>query len=240
MDCPPLLTPITVHLLTLPDGDVLRLYLVRFGVAQFDAAWFALAGIACPPAVARSVPKRQAEFFFGRLAAHAALRDFGAPSLQIAVGPGREPVWPVDVVGSISHTQGLAGAAVGAARRHAGLGIDLERTARDQSQMALRQTVIDAGELSILQAVASTLTLDELVTIVFSAKESLYKAAYPTVRRLFGCEVARVEAVDESRGIVTLMLVEDLHPEFACGRRCAVAFERLDVDIFVTAFEARP
>lgn len=228
------------HPLTLPGGDTLRLHLVQFAAAQFDPSSFAMAGIACPPAIARSVPKRQAEFFYGRLAAHAALRDFGTPAQEIPVGAGREPVWPVDVVGSISHTAGLAGAVAGARARHRGLGIDLERTARGQSQAALRQTVIDADELSYLRAASGTLTLDELVTLVFSAKESLYKAAYGTVRSFFGYEAARVAEVDEPRGIVTLVLAEDLHPEFARGRVCAIAFERLDRETFVTAFEATP
>ena len=224
--------------LPMPGDITLHVHMVPFVQAEFDPLSFDTAGIACPPSIARSAPKRQAEFFFGRLAARAALQDFGATTSEVLIGAGREPVWPAHVVGSISHIDGLAGAVVGARTRHGGLGIDLVQTAAGESQAALRTTIIDADELSCLHTAAGALTLDELVTLVFSTKESLYKAAYGTVGCLFGFEAARVETVDVLQGIVTLVLTHDLHPQFARGRRCDITFARLDKATFITAFEA--
>jgi enterobactin synthetase component D len=229
------MTPTTFHPLPLPNGGTLRLHLVPFATDEFSRTAFGAAGIACPPSIARSVPKRQAEFFFGRLAACAALQDFGSATTDVLVGAKREPVWPAGAVGSISHIDGLAGAAVGARAYFDGLGIDLERTARGESQTALRKTVLDPDELRRLYTIGGTLTLDELVTLVFSAKESLYKAAYGTIGRLFGFEAARLETADVSRGTITLVLAENLHRKFARGRICEVAFSRLDSETFVTA-----
>lgn len=231
--------PIIIYRLPLPSGITLRIHLAPFFLEEFESSSFALTGIPCPPSIAKSVPKRQAEFFFGRLAARAALKDFGVMTSEVLIGEARAPIWPTKVVGSISHIDGLAGAVVGARARHCGLGIDLERTATGWSQASLRKTVIDADELSRLRAVAMTLTLDELVTLAFSAKESLYKAAYDTVGHVFGFEAARVKTVDEHRGIITLILADDLHPQFSRGRCCEIAFARLDKETFITAFEAR-
>jgi 4'-phosphopantetheinyl transferase EntD len=222
----------------LAGGETLLLHLVPFVEERFDAADFAAAGIACPDAISRSVRKRQAEFFHGRVAARAALSEFGIPALDVAVGSASEPIWPVQVVGSISHVNGLAGAMVGPRDRHVGLGIDLERTASGASQMALRDTVVNARELALLRTAIAALTLDELVTLVFSAKETLYKATYGIVGRFFGFEAARVEKVETARGVVTLAIAEDLHPEFQRGRHCEITFARLNEETFVTAFAA--
>lgn len=231
---------LSIYPIHLPGGDILRLHLAPFVWATFDPVCFSTAGIVCPESVARSVRKRQAEFFHGRLAARAALRNFGASTLDVPVGGSREPVWPAEVVGSISHLDDLAGAVVGPRRRHVGLGIDLERTALGSAQSALRQIAVDGDELTCLQAGTRALTLDERVTLAFSAKESLYKAIYSIVGRFFGFEAARVEAVDEARGVVILAIAEDLHPLFARGRHCELAYACLDARTFVTAFEAAP
>lgn len=182
---------------------------------------------------------RQAEFCYGRVAASAALQDLGLAKIEVPVGAQREPVWPQGVLGSISHIDGLAGAAVAACTHLDGLGIDLERTTRGESQAALRETVLDAEELTLLKRIHGTLTLEEKVTLVFSAKESLYKAAYRTVGRLFGFDAARVQLVDDFRGTIRLVLTETLHWKFERGQICEMAFYRLDSETFITIFEAR-
>lgn len=224
--------------ISLPSGDALCLHLAPFVLAEFNHNWFDSYGIACPDEIARSVLKRQAEFFHGRLAARIALHAIQLPATDVPIGLAREPIWPIPLVGSISHVDGLAGAVVGERTRHLGLGVDLERTALGDTQSALRQTAVSEDELCCLQATTGTLSLDELVTLVFSAKESLYKAAYGVVGRFFGFEAAAVVAVDEVRGVITLEVIEYLHRAFEIGRRCEVAFARLDAETFVTAFEA--
>lgn len=224
--------------LPLPGSGQLRLHLVPFVAAEFELGAFEKAGIRLPPAVAQSVVKRQAEFFFGRLAARAALLEQGATALEVPIGPAREPVWPPHFVGSISHIDGLAAAVVAPSARHTGLGIDLERTAHGQDQDALRQIAVDAEELALLSEDAGPLSLDELVTLAFSAKESLYKGLYSTVGRFFGFEAARLEAIDPVRGVISLRLTEELCAPFRHGSRHDIAFARLGPDTFITAFDA--
>ncbi|WP_244171285.1 hypothetical protein [Xanthomonas populi] len=71
--------------------------------------------------MARSVRKRQAEYFFGRLAARQALQHQALVVTgtypYIATGSSREPIWPAQVIGSISHTNQLAAAAAASSGR---------------------------------------------------------------------------------------------------------------------------
>jgi enterobactin synthetase component D len=221
-----------------PSGGVLRIHLAEFVAREFDPSAFGAAGLACPSDIGRSVRKRQAEFFFGRLAARAALRDAGSSDVDVPIGAAREPVWPADLVGSISHVDGLAAAVVGRRTHCRGLGIDIERTALADSQAAVQKLAVDADELACLRALDAAMTLEERVTLVFSAKESLYKALSGIVGHYFGFEAARVSALDERLAIVRLILSRDLHPEFSRGHRCDIAFARLDDDTFLTAFQA--
>lgn len=229
------------RLLALPAGGELALHLVAFDAARFRPSLFDEAGIARPASVARSVARRQAEFFFGRLAARAALIEQRQGMGDVGKGPAGEPLWPPGLVGSISHVDGLACAVAGPQHRHRGLGVDLERTATGESQAALRQQALDAQELARLVALAGPLSLDELVTLVFSAKESLYKGAYPVVGRFFDFSAARVLSIDPAHCRIVLRLAEDLHPDgFARGRDCELGYTRIDTDRFLTFFEARP
>jgi enterobactin synthetase component D len=231
-----LVSPATRWVL-LPAGGAMPVHLVRFEPAGFHPGYFMAAGLACPPEIARSAPRRQAEFFFGRVAARAALRALDAPTSTIPIGLGRQPVWPDGVVGSISHTATLAAAIVGARSTYAGLGIDVERVATAQNEDALRSVALDAEEVAILRTHAGPKPLRELVTLAFSAKESLYKCAFESVGRFFDFRSARVCALNP--GTIELTLEEHLGPRFPRGRRFCIAFHRLDVATLMTVCEDR-
>jgi len=121
---------------------------------------------------------RLIEFAHGRACARRALARLGIPACPIPVGDGRAPVWPDQVVGSISHC-GKHAAAVATYRRNTqGLGIDLETT--DHLERPLLNVVCRPEELLWLNTSASNQILDKLF---FSAKESLFKCVWPTVHR---------------------------------------------------------
>ena len=66
--------------------------------------------------------------------------------------------------------------------------------------------------------------LDLWVTIAFSAKESFYKAAYPTVGRFFDFSAAQVVSVNPGVGRLLLEVVEPLDETFVAGSRWPVDF----------------
>ncbi|MBK9034189.1 MAG: 4'-phosphopantetheinyl transferase superfamily protein [Myxococcales bacterium] len=140
-------------------------------------------------AIADAAPIRRAEFARGRACAHAALRALGRPTEVIARAPSRAPVWPPGVVGSITHCAGLAAAAVADRARLRGLGLDAEpnRPLPD----GILATVASSTERAWLEtAPRGDLAWDRLL---FSAKESVFKAWHPLAQRWLGFEDAEVE-----------------------------------------------
>ncbi len=219
-------------LVPLPAGGDVEVSVLHFDEALFTLAHFADAEMACPESIERSVRKRQAEFFFGRLAARGAMERAGlephVARARIEVGASRQPLWPQDVVGSISHTAGIAAAAVVSSRAYRGIGIDVEQIVSARTRAAVLDMVLNDEEAQRLEASPGPMTLDEKVTLAFSAKESLFKAAFGSVGRYFDFSAARVSSLDLASGRLALTLVEHLNDEFALGRRCDLTFTRLE------------
>jgi 4'-phosphopantetheinyl transferase EntD len=219
-----------------PKGVALNVYLGSFDIEGFSTEAFAAAGIACPAGVARSVHKRQAEFYFGRLAARQALEALGISSVDIGVGASRQPIWPVDVIGSISHTHTYAAAVALRRGECSGVGIDLEHMAGPDASAALATTAVGANELRYLETLTRLWPMNMLLTAVFSAKESLFKAAFNEVGRYFDFSAAHVFLVDPEAGVIRLRLAETLCPAFVDGQVCEIGFCFLGTDVVLTYF----
>lgn len=201
---------------------------IAFDAEAFDARAFQMAGLACPLSLARSVKKRQAEFLFGRLAARRAMHAIGVPPVDVPIGSHREPVWPQGLIGSVSHCAGLAAAVVLHGRSRRGVGIDMEPVVDDQLRDTLLATVVDAAEWAWLERLATdSLPLNALLTIAFSAKESLFKAAFGAVGRFFGFDAARLREIDFCGQRVTLEIQEDLCVSLPRGQACQLHYRML-------------
>lgn len=123
---------------------------------------------------------RLKEFTHGRYCARQALASLGKPAVAIEVGESRQPVWPQGIVGSITHSQDFAAAAAGTTEQLAGLGIDCEQQGRLDEKIQKRISLP-----SEIEAAGSS-GLAEYGSILFSAKESVYKCIWPTVRHFVG------------------------------------------------------
>lgn len=210
--------------------------MLEFDTSNFDSSFFAAEGIQCPADVARSVPKRQLEFFYGRLAARAVIDLFGYRGYDVAVGARREPLWPQGLVGSITHTSRFAAAAVGAATDTRGLGIDIKNVVSNDVLCTLLDTAVDADEEAYLRGLTqrSLLGLPAALTLVYSAKESFFKAAYGSVRRYFNFDAVQLTGLDLGLQRMTLVQQESLSAEFPAGQRHKVIFEFLDNETIFT------
>jgi enterobactin synthetase component D len=161
-----------------------------------------------PAQLAGAVPKRQLEFLAGRSCAREALgRVLGRIVTEpIGVGADRAPVWPAGIVGAITHADGFAAAAVARATDTLGLGIDSEPVVAAEAREAVAEQAIVRGELEAL----GRADLEEavLLTLLFSAKESLFKCLYPRVGRYFDFKDAEVDDVDvEAQGFTIKLRV---------------------------------
>ncbi len=129
-------------------------------------------------AVAAAVPKRRNEYATVRACAREALAVLGAEPGPILSGVRGAPIWPQGVVGSMTHCTGYRGAAVSRSARVLALGLDAEPHA----------PIPDPGTVELVTLPVERLRLRELAArrpeihwekVLFSAKESVYKAWFP-------------------------------------------------------------
>lgn len=174
----------------------IHLLCCEFDLHGFTEHFFSLYGIEQPELLKQAVPKRKAEFLAARVLVKQALQALGLNELQqqIRSAEDRAPVWPAGILGSITHTSGFAACCVGKIPAVRFIGIDSELQLSADSARELAADIHNQAELDLLlqagvpEAVATTL--------IFSAKESLYKALYPVVRSFFGFEMARLNRID--------------------------------------------
>jgi 4'-phosphopantetheinyl transferase EntD len=140
--------------------------------------------------IANAVPSRQREFRTVRGCARTALTDLGLERGPMLPGYGGAPVWPTGVVGSMTHCTGYRAAAVAMANRCPTFGIDGEPHFPLPSGVldlvALPQERDDLGELGQSHP---NICWDRLL---FSAKESVYKAWFPLTGRWLGFHKVRL------------------------------------------------
>ncbi|MDQ2587667.1 4'-phosphopantetheinyl transferase family protein [Saccharothrix yanglingensis] len=140
--------------------------------------------------VAKAVDKRRKEFATGRHCARAALAGLGHAPVPLLPGPKREPTWPAGVVGSITHCRGYRAAAVGRVGEVWTIGIDAEPN--EPTPEGVLEAIAVPGELArmpALRAAGDEVAWDRLL---FSAKETVYKAWFPLTRAWLGFEDAEV------------------------------------------------
>ena len=114
---------------------------------------------------------RRAEYSSGRRAARQALSLLGVRDWAVTAR-GRAPVWPPGIVGSITHSRTLALAMVGRSNDVAGIGVDLELEGRVTDQLAAR-VLLDRERERVAEK--------DWPTMLFAAKEAVYKAVNPMV-----------------------------------------------------------
>jgi 4'-phosphopantetheinyl transferase EntD len=122
--------------------------------------------------VSHAVRSRQNEFSTGRLLASQALRKLGALPMPVLCGPMNEPLWPPEVVGSITHTSDVCLVALANVASIRSIGIDIEADRAEFDNLAhliLRPEEVQATGKNTQSLTATT-------RLAFCAKESIYKA----------------------------------------------------------------
>lgn len=140
--------------------------------------------------ISRAVDKRRREFITVRACARRALAAVGLEPQPILPDGDGAPYWPAGVVGSMTHCDGYRAAAVAWSSQVACLGIDAEPHGRlPEGVLGVVASSREQEELAELVALVPSVCWDRLL---FSAKESLYKAWFPLARRWLGFEDVHV------------------------------------------------
>ncbi|MFF4545931.1 4'-phosphopantetheinyl transferase [Streptomyces sp. NPDC001435] len=139
----------------------------------------------------RAVAKRRREFSSVRACARRAMEKLGVPAQPIPTGESGAPRWPDGLVGSMTHSQGYCAAALVRAADLASLGIDAE------PDEPLPEDVVSfvflPTERERLRGLAAERPDIHWDRILFSAKESVYKAWFPLTGRWLDFSEADIE-----------------------------------------------
>jgi enterobactin synthetase component D len=173
-----------------------------------------------------SGPERaRLHFRVGRLCALKALGMLFPGRTQTRLDRGRDrlPVWPRGATGSITHTDGFVSAAVAPTADVRTLGIDSERMLLRELEEGVAEKIATPAELAL--AARAAYSRLEALTLIFSAKESVFKCLFPLVGRFFDFDDIRFVHADASTNVFHAEIVNSLSPEFNRGRILTGRFE---------------
>lgn len=181
---------------------------VRYARAEFREAYFSNSlysdfSVEFPQGIRTAVLKRKSEFLAGRVLANELLRLENLSGCCVGVGTHRNPLWPVGVLGSISHSSGVAVCLISRHEKIKGVGVDVESVVDGDTVRLICDSIVNEKEKLIMHSIE--MDFDLLFTIIFSAKESFFKAAFPLVNRYFDFDV--IEFIDFGEDDNTLLFV---------------------------------
>lgn len=160
--------------------------------------------------IGRASQRRREEFATARQCARTALTRLGKPPAAVLADARGAPRWPDGITGSITHCAGYRAAAVALTRDVVSLGLDAapNRPLRRPDMLDVITRESERARLPALRAAAPGVCWDQLL---FSAKESVYKAWYPVARRWLDFESADI-AFDIRSGTFSARLLADVPP----------------------------
>jgi enterobactin synthetase component D len=196
-----------------------------FDLAYFSETSFVDHGIELPTSLKTAVIKRKSDFLAGRALVSRAFDELGLLNQNIAVGPKRSPIWPKGMNGSISHT-GQHCACIATTQPNTAVGIDIEQMLKPNGLKSVRRIAMTTNDTDVV-ASHSLFSTQHLCTLIFSAKETLYKALFPTVQAFFGFDAATLHC-DPTENTIWLRLTRSLHPSLQKNQVFALRHQQLD------------
>ena len=184
-------------------GEAIRFWHCRFDPGLYRPGDEQSLGIRLPEKFASALAKRKAEYIAGRHCAMAAMKAAGLEAVPPGYNSDRSPQWPGSVQGSISHSDGVAIAAV--STRHY-IGIDLETRINADTAASVAGMIMTATERQQFGERPDP----QRLTLIFSLKESFYKAAYPQVGRFFDFSAVSVLGLDPAMQQIRFRLEQSL------------------------------
>lgn len=165
-------------------------------------------------AIARAVDKRRREFTTVRACARQAMARLGVPPAPIVPGPQGAPAWPDGVIGSMTHCQGYRASALALRRDVLTIGVDAEPAAPlPEGVLASIALPSEVTAVTTLAASHPDVAWDRLL---FSAKESVYKAWFPLTGKWLDFSEAEISFDPAVEEFTATLLVPG--PETPSGR----------------------
>jgi enterobactin synthetase component D len=206
----------------------------QFNVDIYRDELFSEFNILLPESLAKAVPKRKAEFLAGRIIVREAMRIMALPIIDIPIGMNRAPCWPEGVAGSITHSGNQVFCLL--SKKNNGIGIDYEEIISGERATDIQRSIVSEEEVSLFGEVSSD--YNKVLTLAFSAKESVFKALYFSVKKYFDfLDVTIISFQDKSSGdssflpSLTLEVNVDLNEDVRKGRTFKILYQWQDAGV---------
>jgi enterobactin synthetase component D len=186
----------------------IAIYQSCYGVESYKDELFLEFDIYFPENLLNAVDKRKAEYLAGRYCASRALVSLGEYDFKLLSDENRCPMWPVTIKGSISHTNDTAISAVTSASDIVGVGIDIENIISREIKERIETQIIFKNEIKWLSN--SNYSPEQVFTLIYSIKESFFKAVYPSVGYYFDFDAVQIKSIDYNNNKITLVLCIEL------------------------------
>ena len=213
----------------------IQLFATDFILQNYHDTLYQELDITLPLEIKSAVNKRKAEYLAGRYVATQALRSIGVNALEVPTGLHRSPIFPQSVVASITHTNSTALCAAALSENINQLGIDLETILKKSTINAIEHSIINTAEKKVLCNLR--MPYQHAFSLTFSAKESLFKALYPSVKNYFDFGAAKLVQVNESDNNFELELTENLTPTLNEGMNFSGIFHFDKSNILTIIYE---
>jgi 4'-phosphopantetheinyl transferase EntD len=198
---------------------------LSFSNSNYSDQLFETFNISLPQVILKSTEKRQSEFLAGRLSAKYALKELasnGEAVFNVGIGGHRQPIWPIGYIGSISHTNDKALAIV-SNRNEDSIGIDIENIHPINVFNDVSNHIFRSSEYELLRK--HGFSSEQIFSIIFSAKESVFKSLFGLVNIFFDFDVARLDCVDIENFKLVFNLNNNFSERFRLPVKQTVLFE---------------
>jgi enterobactin synthetase component D len=220
------------------SGLALTGFRCAYDIDAYRDDLFADLGLALPAELRDAVVKRRSEYLAGRYCARHVMKALGYGDQELPAKNAAQPapVWPDGLSASISHTHTEAICLGTTERKARGVGVDIECVMAPDVATSISSQVIDRREAAILFRHFGT--ENKAVTVAFSAKESLYKAAVHLTKRNLGFHSFRLDTVDAER--IVFRLDADVSDDFPVEFPLAVSYSFASGTVETAACFVRP
>ncbi|THB84529.1 4'-phosphopantetheinyl transferase superfamily protein [Pantoea allii] len=170
-------------------------------------------GIPLPARLQQAVRKRRAEYLASRLLVRSVMAELGIADFILTNAADRSPCWPAGVQASLSHSAGVV--VVAATRQPFAVGVDVEQFMSETTAQETAELLMNEQEQQLLRTLP--ISFSAAATLLFSLKESLYKALWPQLRQPMDFLDAELVSANFAQQCATLRLTQDFSGRFAMG-----------------------
>ncbi|MBQ46618.1 MAG: hypothetical protein CMP10_03870 [Zetaproteobacteria bacterium] len=143
------------------------------------------------------------------------------------------PCWPEGFVGSITYTKDFAMAAVAQQDAFKSVGIDAERVISEATLAKIEKFIASDAEQRLFSvALCKEISKEEFYTILFSAKESIYKCFYPLIQKIAGFQDVEIVSIDLKNNKFEYKFIRTLSQDFPYGYRGEGFVNMIDDNIY--------